>query len=83
MPSIPLSRLPLCSSHQIITAIERLEAYPGESKRGSHASYHRRTSDGRMVTGVVVLGRREVPKTTLKGLLTNLDISLEDFLKNL
>ncbi len=83
MPDIPLSRLPLCSSRQVVAAIERLGAYPGKKKRGSHASYHRRTPDGRIRTGVVILGRKEMPKSTLRGILISLDIPLGDFLSNL
>ena len=77
------SRLPLCSSNEVISALERLGAYAGRAKRGSHASYHLRGRDGRIRTGVVILGKREIPKGTLRYLLKNLDISVEDFLEAL
>ena len=38
---------------------------------------HRDTGD-RIVTGIVVLGKREVPRVTLKNLLEQLKISPED-----
>lgn len=77
------SQLPLCSSNQIVAALERLGAYRGRSGKGSHAPYHRENRDGRTLTAVVVLGRREVPKGTLRGILQGLDIPLEDFLEAL
>ena len=39
--------------------------------------FHRDIGD-RIVTGVVVLGRREVPRGTLKNILEQLQISPED-----
>ena len=43
----------------------------------SHLMLHRDTGD-RIVTGIVVLGKREVPRGTLKNLLEQLKISPED-----
>ena len=58
----------------------RLGCYEGKSGKGSHQSYHR-VVDGRTLTGVVVLGRKEMPKGTLKNILTQLGISLDEFLE--
>ena len=77
------SELPLCSSRQLIAALGRLGAYPGKTGKGSHASYNRKTRDGRILTAVVVLGKKEVPKSTLRRILSGLEISASDFLAEL
>ena len=51
-----------------------------ESRVGSHASYHRKMSDGGIVTTTVVLSKREIPKSTLRKILRQLDISVDEFL---
>ncbi|MCH9040422.1 MAG: type II toxin-antitoxin system HicA family toxin [Chloroflexi bacterium] len=63
--------------------MERLGCAPGRSKSGSHQSYHRVNSECRKLVGVVVLGKKEVPKGTLRSILNQLDISLDDFLTSL
>ena len=73
------SQLPLCSSKQIVAAIRRLGARPGKTKHGSHASYNRTMPDGRTLTAVVILGRKEVPKSTLQRILRSLEIMPEEF----
>ncbi len=52
----------------------------GKAKRSSHCLYHRRMNDERTVTAVVILGKREIPKGTLKAILANLEIDVTDFL---
>ena len=76
------SQLPLVSSRQLVNAIQRLGAYPGKSKSGSHASYHRQTDNG-ILTATVVLGKAEIPKGTLSSILKQLSIPIEDFLRAL
>ena len=73
-----LSRIPICSSDEIIRALERLGCYRSRAGKGSHQPFHRRVGD-RILTGVVVLGRREVPKGTLRNILAQLEIPLEEF----
>ena len=81
MRSIPLSKIPLRSSREVIITLERLGAYPGEVRSGSHASYFRDAEDSRLLSSVVILGRREMARQTLQGILYNLEIPLEEFLK--
>ena len=83
MPNDPLSRVPACSSRQAIAALKRLGAYPGKMKGGSHVSFHRELEDGKVVTAVMVVGRREMRKGTLQAILPSLEIPLEDFNKKL
>ncbi|MYC38028.1 MAG: addiction module toxin, HicA family [Chloroflexi bacterium] len=71
------SRLPRCSSNELINALYRLGCYRGRATRGSHQLFHR-DADGRTLTGVVVLGKREVPRRTLRNVLEQLQISPED-----
>ena len=75
------SNLPLCSSRTIIHAIERLGAFHIRTK-GSHATYGRHTASGRKITQVV-LGKREIPRITLRAILVGLDIPIEDFRREL
>ena len=77
---MPFSRLPLCSSRELIAALERLGCYPGRAEAGSHVSYLRRVSGDRVATAVVVLGKREVPKGTLQSILRGLQIETTEFL---
>ena len=73
-------RLPLCSSAQVVSALGRLGCYPGKAKSSSHQSFHRRISDGRVVTAPVVLGKKEVPRGTLRSILALLEIPAEQFM---
>ncbi len=77
------SELPLRSSLEVIAALIRLGCYEGKEKAGSHLLLHRQTPDGRTVTGVVVLGKREIPKGTLRNALKQLEIDASDFLEAL
>ena len=52
-------------------------------KGGSHVSFHRKLEDGQIVTAVMVVGRREMRKGTLRAILRSLEIPLEDFNKKL
>ena len=83
IPSIPLSKIPLISSDRVIRAIMRLGCYQGETRRGSHVSYHRRRDDGEILTTVVIIGKREMARKTLRGILYGLEIPLADFVKAL
>ena len=74
------SRIPVLSSNEVVRVLERLGCYQGKSGKSSHLSYHR-IVNGRTFTGVVVLGRKEIPKGTLKNILTQLSISLDEFLE--
>ena len=80
MPSIPLSKVPLCSSKQIAAALVRLGAKAGKSKGTSHQFFHRSDASRRRHGGVLVMGQSEIPRGTLRSLLQQLDISLEEFL---
>ena len=71
------SRLPRCSSSELVNALYRLGCYRGKTTRGSHQLFHR-DAGSRILTGVVVLGKRELPRGTLKSVLEQLDISPDE-----
>lgn len=73
------NRLPLCSSDEIVRALNRLGCILLKAKGGSHQSF-RREAGGRVLIGVVVVGKRQVPGGSLRNILTSLEITLEEFL---
>ena len=68
-----------CSSRQLAAALERLGCYPGRANRGSHQTYRRRLPDGTVVASSIVLGQRELPTGTIRGILRELHITSEEF----
>ena len=76
-PPVQFSRLPRCSSGELVNALYRLGCYRGRATRGSHQLFHREVG-GRILTGVVVLGKRELPRGTLKSVLEQLQISPDE-----
>ena len=69
----------LCSSRQMVAALERLGCYPDRANRGSHQTIRRRLPDGSVVAAQVVLGKREVARGTARDILRLLQISEDDF----
>ncbi|MCH7652149.1 MAG: type II toxin-antitoxin system HicA family toxin [Chloroflexi bacterium] len=78
-----MAQYPLCSSDQVCRALERFGCQPGKARSGSHLSYHRNHPSGRTLSAPVVLGKKEIPRGTLRSILRLLDISLDDFLEHL
>lgn len=79
---IPLSRIPVMSSRKLVKTIEKLGAVRETNvglTRGSHAAYLRE-ANGRTHISVVILGKRELPKPTVRAVLRNLEICIDDFL---
>ena len=75
-------KLPLCSSHQIVAALERLGFVKGPVGSGSHQSFYRCRGEKKDIT-TVVLGKKEVPRPTLDGILKLAHVSRAEFLKHL
>lgn len=71
--------MPLCSSRQLIAALERLGCYPGKAGRSSHRTYRRKLPNGSIVAASIVLGKRELPRGTVRDILWRLQISEADF----
>ena len=83
MPSARLSEYPLCSSKEFVNTLLRLGVKQGKRKKGTHASFFRETEDGRLIEGIVLVGKREIKRLTLKSMLEKLEIPLEDFKQEL
>ena len=61
--------LPLVSSERLVAALHRLGFFDGPAKGSSHVSMWRpRAGGGKDVTSVVI-GKKEVSRGTLKGIL--------------
>lgn len=77
-----MSKLPLCSSAQVIKVLED-EGFVArrKSKGGSHRAYVKDRPSGGRLTAIVVLAQRELPRGTLKSILEQAHISDDKFLK--
>lgn len=75
-------RLPLVSSAKLVRALIRLgfSADPHPSG-GSHLSMYRERPDGRRDVTVVVLGKKEIPRGTLRDILRLGNVSDAEFLR--
>lgn len=72
--------LPLASSDQTVAALHRLGFFDGPAKGSSHTSMWRpRAGGGKDVTSVV-LGKKEIPRGTLKGILELGNVTQAEFL---
>ena len=71
-------QLPLCSSRQVVSALKRLGFKRGKAGKGSHQSYVR----GSAVV-IVIEGKKEIPRGTLKSILQQAGVSEEEFLRAL
>lgn len=76
-------QVPLCSSREIVNALIRAGFTEATTKgRGSHLSMVRATEERTYVT-VVVLGKREVPRGTLKDIIEKAGLTVEEFVSYL
>jgi predicted RNA binding protein YcfA (HicA-like mRNA interferase family) len=77
-----MPKLPLCSSDEIIAALRRAGFTPTSRTGGSHLTMERKTGRRTIVT-VVVMGKKEVPRPTLRNILRLAEITQTDFLRYL
>lgn len=78
-----MQKLPLCSSRQVCKVLERLGFKKHKRTGGSHQSYVKQTSMGSKLSVTVVLGKKELPRGTLKAILERAEISESEFQKHL
>ena len=71
-----MSSPPLCSAKQVVKAFERM-GYYRVSQRGSHIKIR---NDITQIT-LIIPDHKEVDRWTLKGILKDAEISVEEFLK--
>lgn len=75
-----MPNLPVVSGEQAIRALERL-GFRSVRQRGSHVVLRKGTSDGAI--GCVIPRHRELAAGTLRGILKQAKVSVEDFSKAL
>ncbi len=71
-------KLPRVDAQQLIRALKRV-GFEGQRQRGSHL-HLRRTSDSKRVTVPVHKGR-DLPTGTLRAILRDAELSIEEFRK--
>ena len=71
-------QLPLCSSREVEAAIKRLGFSKDRSTAGSHQCYSR-AIDGRTYTTVVRIGKKQLPRGTLRKILELGNIGMQEF----
>lgn len=75
-----MSQLPLLSSREIINALQRGGFEQSRKSKGSHQSFKRARNGGGTDVTVVPVGKKEVPRGTLKNILKMANIDVDDFL---
>ena len=73
-------RLPLISSDRLVAALHRLGFVDGPAKGSSHLSMWRARTDGGKDVTSVVLGKKQIPRGTLKGILELARVTQDEFL---
>ena len=71
----------LFSSDEIVAALRRGGFEQARKSKGSHATFKRLRPDGTHDVTVVVLGKSEVPKPTLDGILRLAGVQFSEFLE--
>lgn len=73
-----MSKLPLLKAKEIIKVLNKLDYFKFHQV-GSHAQFKHQTS-GRKITVSIHLGK-DIKKKTLKGIINDLDLTTEEFIK--
>lgn len=74
-----MSDVRLCSSLDVINALKRAGFVPARRATGTHQVYVRENADGTKSVTTVVLGKKEVTRGTLRNILRQASISIEEF----
>ena len=72
-----MPKLPIIKSRELVRVIEKLGFFKFHQV-GSHAQY--KHADGRRITVPIYAGK-DLDKKTLKGILDDLNLSVEEFVK--
>lgn len=75
-----VTELPLCSSNDVIRALARAGFRPARRAKGSHKAWVRERPDGGKNVTIVVLGRREIVRTTLRDIIEKAGLGEEEFI---
>lgn len=74
-----MSELPHCSSDQVVNALRRAGFEAARRSKGSHQAFRRREGD-RTIVAIVVLGKSQIPRGTLRNILRQARLTDEEFL---
>lgn len=77
--------LPLCSSRELLRAFKRLgfRATPASKRTsGTHVTVRKDDATGARTT-TLILGKKEIPRGTLRGILDDAGVSEDEFLRAL
>jgi predicted RNA binding protein YcfA (HicA-like mRNA interferase family) len=74
-----VTQVPLCSSREIINALQRAGFRPARDAAGDHQAFVRDLPDGRRITTIVLIGEREVPRGTLRKILRLAEMTVDEF----
>jgi predicted RNA binding protein YcfA (HicA-like mRNA interferase family) len=77
------SKLPLLSSREVTAALTRLGFEPAHGDNHQTWEVVDKTTDVTLAVTVVPLGKKEIPRPTLKSILALGGINLDDFLNAL
>jgi len=73
-----MPKLPILSGKAVVKALSKI-GFEHVRTRGSHAILNKQTEDGKITIPVPL--HKELAKGTLKSIMRQADLSLEDFLK--
>jgi len=75
-----MSKLPLCSSDDVIGALHRGGFEKARRSKGSHQTLRRPREGGETDVTVVPIGKKEIPRGTLRSILKLANVTIEEFL---
>ncbi len=75
-----MTEVPLCSNAQIVRALQRAGFAPARRAAGSHQAFVRVYPDGHKGVAIVHLGQREVARYTLRSILKQAGLTVDEFM---
>jgi predicted RNA binding protein YcfA (HicA-like mRNA interferase family) len=75
-----VTEVPLCSSDQIIAALQRAGFRSARRAVGSHQAFVRKRPDGRSDTAIVHLGQHEVARHMLSNIIEQAGMTVDEFI---
>lgn len=70
-------KFPLLSSREIVNALSRL-GFEKKGTKGSHRTYTKKSGDRTLVV-TVPIGKRQIPRNTLRSILSQARVTLDEF----
>lgn len=76
------NEVPLVSSRRAVNALQRIGFQKARSS-GSHQTMHRKRESGGTDVLVITLGKKQIPRNTLKSALRQGNVSVDEFVSAL